>query len=160
MEGTSTLFGDHDALPVDLDGQSVRRFLQVGGQCHQCPVAEFDHLATHALIHLVRPGKEGMGIQGDGLGGVEQQLDGVRLDHLNDEKGRLRIGEVDLFADGAPYLGDIVAIRVPPDGPVEMVDDAFMLEAAVAVVPTAAIVHPEDGIFLGDYDFGEGVIRG
>jgi len=83
----------------------------------------------------------------------------VSCDDLEDKKWCVIASKVDLFANIAERLGDVVAILVPPDGAVEMVDDALVLEAAVPVLPSAPAVHPEDGIFFGNDHFGQAVIR-
>lgn len=140
---------------ADAYAKSVRAFVQVWGHGQQPTVGELDAFIAPFLVKLVGFDEQAGRIQDYGFCGVEYQVDGITADDPVDKERCVSVSKIDLFADIATRLGDVVAILVAPDGAVEMVDDAFVFEAAVAIVPAAPVIHPENGIFFGNHHFGQ-----
>lgn len=133
---------------TDAQVEPVRAFIQVWCHGHQGAVAEPDALIAPTVVKPVVLDEQPGRIQGHGFAGVEHQSNRTAGDYPEDKKRCVRKIKVNFFVNISARLGNIVAILVPPDRAVKMVDDAFMREAAVAILPAAPIVHPEDSIFF------------
>ena len=140
---------------ADANAISIRALFQVWGDGHKRTVSELDALVAPFVVKLIGFDEQRSRIERNCFAGVEIEPDGGFRDDPDDEQRGVFKWKIDFFTDIAAHLGDVVAIPVPPDGTVEVIDDALVFESAVAIVPPAPAVHPEDGIFFGDDHFGQ-----
>jgi hypothetical protein len=149
------LIGNRKGARFDAKAKALGRIDQVRGHGHQGPIGEFEASCSMLLIKLVPMGEQPVRLQWHNFTGVEFKLHGVAGKDSKNEKRGIGVAEIDFFQKPVAFLSDIIASFVVPDRTVEMVDDAFMFEAAMAIVPAAPFVHPEDGVLSGDNDLGK-----
>lgn len=142
-------------LTANVYRQSVFGFSEIGTQGQQCPVGEFNAFIVSALVELIGLNEESKGIQWDGFPGIEDQRDGAVIHHANGEKRGVVIMKIYPFTDFVADLAHKVALCIPANGAVEVVDNPFVREAAVPIVPVAPAIHPEYGFLFGDHDVGQ-----
>ena len=114
---------------------------------------KLDGFIAHAHVKVVIPNKQTFGIQCNLLFGIQNQGDMVLPDHVKNEQGLIFIGEINFFSAISIYLGQVVAVLIPLDTGVKVINDFVMLELSMGVMPAAVLVEPENGILFGNHVF-------
>ena len=114
---------------------------------------KLDDFIAHAQVEVVILYKQAFGVQSNLLFGVQNQGDMFLPDHVKDEQGLIFIGKINLFSAISIYLGEIIAVLIPFDAGVKVLDDFVMLELPMRVAPAAVLVEPENGILFGNHVF-------
>ena len=114
---------------------------------------KLDGFIAHAHVEVVILNKQISGVQYNLLFGIQNQRNRVLPDHVKNKQGLIFIGEINFFSEVSIYLGQVVAVLIPFDTGVKVIDDFVMLELPMVVMPAAVLVEPEYGILFGNQFF-------
>ena len=116
---------------------------------------KFSGLSVEVDIKCVIFFKQTVRFQENAAARVEGKGDGFLEADRPNKQGCILVGEIDFLDTSAMVLIKMITLNVFSDAGMKVVDNFFVFETTVAIVPTTLPVEPEDRLLLrNNHEFG------